>query len=259
MKLKSSIMSAKSFGNASAKTAGFAIASLALSLLATAPAQATRAVFFNSTSAGANQFDTTVTGAGGSVTTDSWANLPSGQTSIDRGDYSFTRINGNSLYGTSYGTLNGSVISIDPSSRDVQTSRASGIQFTFDTPVNALGFEVGDWGTCCQPSALYMSFDNGPAIQVGLSTVPGDVRYNNRYEAFVGAIDDVGTFSTVQFWGDGLGEVLVAGGTIRYGDVGIGNLPGGTAVPEPFTIIGSIMGGTAALRMRKKLKDSNKA
>jgi hypothetical protein len=31
-----------------------------------------------------------------------------------------------------------------------------------------------------------------------------------------------------------------------------------TAVPEPFTIIGSIIGGTAAFRMRKKLK-SNKA
>ena len=27
-----------------------------------------------------------------------------------------------------------------------------------------------------------------------------------------------------------------------------------TAVPEPFTIIGTIIGGTAAFRMRKKLK-----
>ena len=32
-----------------------------------------------------------------------------------------------------------------------------------------------------------------------------------------------------------------------------------TAVPEPFTVIGSIIGGTAAFRMRKKLKASNKA
>ena len=32
-----------------------------------------------------------------------------------------------------------------------------------------------------------------------------------------------------------------------------------TAVPEPFTIVGTLIGGTAALRMRKKLKDSNKA
>jgi hypothetical protein len=31
------------------------------------------------------------------------------------------------------------------------------------------------------------------------------------------------------------------------------------AVPEPFTIVGSLVGGTAALRMRNKLKSSNKA
>jgi hypothetical protein len=32
-----------------------------------------------------------------------------------------------------------------------------------------------------------------------------------------------------------------------------------TSVPEPFTIIGSLVGGTAAFRMRKKLKSTNKA
>jgi hypothetical protein len=31
-----------------------------------------------------------------------------------------------------------------------------------------------------------------------------------------------------------------------------------TAAPEPFTIVGSLIGGTAVLRMRKKLKDSAK-
>lgn len=31
-----------------------------------------------------------------------------------------------------------------------------------------------------------------------------------------------------------------------------------TAVPEPFTIVGTIIGGTAALRMRKKLKATSK-
>jgi Nidogen-like len=33
----------------------------------------------------------------------------------------------------------------------------------------------------------------------------------------------------------------------------------GTDVPEPFTVIGSLIGGTAAFRMRKKLKSSDKA
>ena len=34
------------------------------------------------------------------------------------------------------------------------------------------------------------------------------------------------------------------------------NLPASTAVPEPFTIIGTLIGGSAALRMRKKLKST---
>ncbi|WP_310429782.1 hypothetical protein [Chamaesiphon sp. VAR_48_metabat_135_sub] len=32
-----------------------------------------------------------------------------------------------------------------------------------------------------------------------------------------------------------------------------------TSVPETFTIIGTLVGGTAAMRMRKKLKSSSKA
>jgi hypothetical protein len=31
-----------------------------------------------------------------------------------------------------------------------------------------------------------------------------------------------------------------------------------TSVPEPFTIVGTLMGGAAALRMRKRLKATNK-
>jgi hypothetical protein len=223
-----------------------------------APAQATVATFFNSTSAGAAQFDSLVTGAGGTVVVDALTGLPSGQTSINRGAYTLSRISGAALNPLTYGSLNGQIIQINPSSTDVQASRSSGIQFSFNTPVNALGFEVGDWGTCCQPSALYMSFDNGPAIQIGLSTVYGDVAYNNAFEAFTGAIDDTSGFSTVQFWGDGLGENLYGGGRIRYGNVAQGSLPP-TDVPEPFTIVGTLVGGSAALRMRKNLKSSTKA
>ena len=36
-----------------------------------------------------------------------------------------------------------------------------------------------------------------------------------------------------------------------------GSSPGPTAVPEPFTIVGTLIGGTAALRMRKKLKSND--
>lgn len=41
---------------------------------------------------------------------------------------------------------------------------------------------------------------------------------------------------------------------------GLGNVSASAAsVPEPFTIVGTLVGGTAALRMRKKLKSANKA
>jgi hypothetical protein len=39
---------------------------------------------------------------------------------------------------------------------------------------------------------------------------------------------------------------------------GPGNVSATTSVPEPFTIIGTLVGGTAAMRMRKKLKAVNK-
>ncbi len=47
----------------------------------------------------------------------------------------------------------------------------------------------------------------------------------------------------------------------EVGSLGNVNTPIGgrtTAVPEPFTIIGTLVGGTAALRMRKKLKSVGK-
>ena len=46
----------------------------------------------------------------------------------------------------------------------------------------------------------------------------------------------------------------VALGMALYYDAPI--VPTPTAVPEPFTVIGTIVGGTAALRMRKKLKSA---
>ncbi len=244
------------------KFAGIAVA-LATTFVAT-PKSLAATIFYGNVFSGATQFDTTVTSSGNTVKTDTWTNLPSG-TSIDRGDYTLSRVSGGSLSPTTYTfgspsvALSGQVIDISPSSRNVQTSRSSGIQFTFKGPVNALGFEVGDWGTCCQPSALYLSFDNGAPIKVGESLTTGDAYLTNGGPGvFVGAIDDTNKFTTVQFWGDGVGEYLVAGGKIRYGDVAIGSVSNPTSVPEPFTIVGTLVGGAAALRIRKRLKVTNK-
>ncbi|MFM9978840.1 MAG: PEPxxWA-CTERM sorting domain-containing protein [Sphingomonadaceae bacterium] len=218
----------------------FTIAAAGLSLGVATSANATILVVFGEIGPSVAAFDATVTGTGATVNTltlDS-TNLPGGTTTADLGAFTITRNNGGTVNnGGTYGTIVGDTININPQGSGPGIGAiGSGITFTFDNAVNALGFEVGDWGTCCQPSALFISFDGGAPIQVGVSTVGGDVFFNNRAEVFVSALDDSGDFTSATFWGDGFGEFLVAGGTIRYANVGRGTLPPTPgAVPEPAT------------------------
>jgi len=75
---------------------------------------------------------------------------------------------------------------------------------------------------------------------------------------FVGAIDDSGTFTTVEFWGDGFGEYLLAGGALRYALVGLGSLPpanGGlppVGVPAPAPL-GLLAVGLVGLALARRL------
>ncbi len=87
-------------------------------------------------------FDSTVTGTGATVITDTLSGL-SGGSSWDRGDYTITTTNGNYARISSPATDNstGQMIGISPRN----PAPLSGI--TFDSPINALGFEVGDWAT----------------------------------------------------------------------------------------------------------------
>ncbi len=208
-------------------------------------ANATILTVFDDLDAGPAAFDATVIAAGSTVNLDNWANMPSGVTSVDRGDYVITRNDGSLLnnqgvysnWPTFTRNTTGQTYDISPyGSGPGIDAIGSGITLTFGSAVNAVGFEVGDWATCCQPSRLYMSFDDGAPILVGESLTFGDQFLTEGGAiVFVSAFDDSGDFTKVQFWGDGFGEYLVFGGTVRYALLDQGTLPPTPGIPEPAT------------------------
>lgn len=141
-----------------------------------------------------------------------------------------------------------------------------GLSFEFDAPVNAFGLEVGDWATCCYESSLVIAFDGGAVRQVATASSgldnPGFRRYG-RFTNFVGAFDTEGSFTRVSFYGTGVGEYLVGGGTIRYAlldlpaDVDADPPPGPDprSVPEPAVwvlVAAALAAMDAALRRGRR-------
>lgn len=236
-----------------------------LALAATFTANATILTVFDGIADGVSDFDTTVVNAGGSVAFDIWSNIGSG-TSIDRGDYVITQNDGGTAFATTYGSMSGEVIGIDPSGggSDPRTDPMdyfdSGITFTFDDPINAIGFEVGDWATCClNPTTdLFISFDGGAPILVASADENSDGQFPSqddpntlRYEIFVAAFDDSGEFTEVSFWGNGIGEYLVAGGQVRYTLLEQDSLPPTTPASAPASLLLIIGGAMFAARRRR--------
>ncbi|WP_375690983.1 VPLPA-CTERM sorting domain-containing protein [Pseudooceanicola sp. LIPI14-2-Ac024] len=240
----------------------------AISVTLATGAHATILTIYDGVAAGASDFDSTVTGAGGTVSTDVWTGLSS-SASIDRGDYVITQNDGGVGGVANYGSLSGQVIGINPAGggssprTDPLDYFGSGITFTFDNPVNAIGFEVGDWATCCHApvTELFISFDGGAPILVGSATSTADGLFPSQdtgasvFEIFVAAFDNSDDFTTVSFWGNGIGEVLYAGGQVKYSLLSRGSLPPATPeIPLPagglllLTAFGAI---GAAARRRK--------
>ena len=206
------------------------IAIAAVLIFTTVHIYAAPVVFFDTIPDGRSSFDTQVSAVSGTQTNDALSGLTSGASSWARTGYTITSTNGanRSVSTTDLASPQpGGIPGGDAINMTADGSVTSGLTFTFDSPINAFGIELEDWATCCHPSSLYISFDGGSPILIGTANTSGDnpgyAEYG-FYETFIGSIDDSATFSVVNFYGTGSGDVLYAGGIIRYAIVPVGSI-----------------------------------
>ncbi len=192
-------------------------------------------VFYYDLATGRTTFDNLITGLGGTVSTDKLSGMATNVDTWVRADFTITASSNRAVStpftGSSVADNDGQGITMTAATLGANppgSLAASGLNFTFTTPVNAFAVELNDWATCCYPTKLYISFDGGAAILVGEANAPSDnPGYGDGVNTFIGAIDDSSTFSQVTFWGEAdAGDVLYGGGIIRWSLLPIGALSG---------------------------------
>jgi hypothetical protein len=271
-------MTLKSFslGKASVKAAGLAMASVAIGLTVSAPAQASTFTRTSPTSAGL--LPGAVSEIGGVVLDLVGTNGSRVVTQTAASTLFEGFAPGNPLvFGTQTGfdsaivnSLGGGLSQVavritlddgDSASGDFDfnenTLLLNGIAFGNFSSVNAvntdsngnetaLGFSGGGFRNGRLDTGFFFSNDSSALASLFTSLSSGSVAF---------AVDDLSPGDNFYNFKQGLDASLVNSGTGPI--TGGGNGAGATTdVPEPFTVIGSIIGGTAAFRMRKKLKSS---
>jgi len=222
---------------------------LVLSVLTVSSAQAAPVTFFDTISNGQNQYESTVTSNGGTFNTLTLSGLTSGS-SWDMGDFTITAGSNRSISSSGANGLSGQSIS-------GFNFDSSFLTFTFDNPINGFGFELGDWGTCCYPSSVFLSFDGGNRNTIGTMTQGsdnpnhGNPGYSSGQGVFIGAIDDSGLFNSITFSANQSGDFFRAGGTIYYSVNGIGSISP-VPVPAAAWLFGSALLGFAGFKTRRK-------
>lgn len=213
-------------------------AASALLFALTTPATAAPEVFNADLASGVQRFDSEVAAMGGQLHTETLRFLQDGARQFDLPGLTITGMDGAPrLVDDDYaalrqlglpGALSGWAIGLVPNA----PVTGSGLRFHFAQPVNAFGLEIGDWGTCCFASSLYIAFDGGATVTVATARSaadnPGWV-LNGQFTNFIGAIAPGGGFTGVTLYGDGIGEYIVAGGTLRWAQVTASELPGSGA------------------------------
>jgi hypothetical protein len=285
-------MSAKSLGNFNCKSASFVVTSLALGLVGTTSAQAAN-LYGNSASNGVNPIHTIDSTTG--IETSRFNGNGNGRGVVTVGDTIYSTVVGDSkiyksgLDGTAKGSIqtsNASMATLAWDGSSFWTADYSGTNRAFQIDLtgnniktitlanarqNMDGLEYFNGkliGNRADAEGIYDIYDlNGTVLKAdfintnkastGIAFDGTDFYVSNVFESSVGIYDGItGTFkSNLALTGNG--SFLIEDLSFDYAtrqDTG-GN---GKEVPEPFSIIGTLVGGTAALRMRKKLKNMTK-
>jgi hypothetical protein len=264
----SSTMSSKNIGNFSAKTAGFAVTTLALSLLSTVPAQAS--TFTRGT------LPTAVSEVGGIVLDLIGAN----------GTRVVTQLAASTLF-TGFATANPFTIGTQSGFSPTVVAALGGGISQASVRVSLLDGDTAAGNFDFNDNTLLLNginFGNFSTIQAqnttetgaegGLGFSGGGFRDDTLDTGFFTSSD---TTTLASLFGSlGSGNVVfglndldprdnfydftqgIDSSLINVGTGPVVTPPSSQQVPEPFTIIGTLMGSASAFRMRKRLKATNK-